>query len=64
MFEAVCRLKDSEKENERLPKAVSDLMLKKLIIRQAASGTEGPSSENSERSRRRRCLDHVITNVA
>ena len=32
------RLKDLEKENERLRKAVSDLTLEKLILREAASG--------------------------
>ena len=31
-------LKDLEKENERLRKAVSDLPLEKLILREAASG--------------------------
>lgn len=34
----VRRLKDLEKENERLRKAVSDLTLEKLILREAASG--------------------------
>lgn len=34
----VKRLKDLEKENERLREAVSDLMLKKLILKEAASG--------------------------
>ena len=32
------RLKELEKENERLRKAVSDLTLEKLILREAASG--------------------------
>jgi putative transposase len=32
------RLKDLEKENERLRKAVSDLTLKKLILKEAAAG--------------------------
>jgi putative transposase len=44
----VKRLKELEKENERLRKAVSDLTLEKLILREAASGTEGPRSETSE----------------
>ena len=35
----VKRLKELEKENERLRKAVSDLTLQKLILREAASGT-------------------------
>ena len=34
----VKRLKDLEKENERLRKAVSDLTLAKLILKEAASG--------------------------
>lgn len=32
------RLKELEKENERLRKAVSDLTLEKLILKEAASG--------------------------
>ena len=34
----VKRLKELEKENERLRKAVCDLTLEKLILREAASG--------------------------
>ena len=34
----VKRLKELEKENERLRKAVSDLALEKLILKEAASG--------------------------
>lgn len=34
----VKRLKELEKENERLRKAVSDLTLEKLVLREAASG--------------------------
>ena len=34
----VKRLKELEAENERLRKAVSDLTLEKLILREAASG--------------------------
>ena len=34
----VKRLKDLEKENERLRKAVSDLTLDKVILKEAASG--------------------------
>jgi len=34
----VKRLKELEKENERLRKAASDLTLEKLILREAASG--------------------------
>ncbi len=37
----VKRLKELEKENER-----SDLTLEKLILREAASGTEGPRQRN------------------
>ena len=42
----VKRLKELEKENERLRKAVSDLTLEKLILGEAASGTEGPRQRN------------------
>ena len=34
----VKRMKELEKENERLRKAVSDLTLEKLILKEAASG--------------------------
>jgi putative transposase len=34
----VKRLKEPEKENDRLRKAVSDLTLEKLILKEAASG--------------------------
>ncbi len=34
------RLKDLEKENERLRKAVSDLTLETLILKEAASGND------------------------
>lgn len=34
----VKRLKELEKENDRLRKAVSDLTLEKLILKEAASG--------------------------
>jgi len=37
-LDQVKRLKDLEKENERLRKAVSDLTLEKLILKEAASG--------------------------
>ena len=40
------RLKEVAKENERLRKAVSDLTPEKLILREAASGTEGPRQRN------------------
>lgn len=35
------RLKDLDKENTRLRKAVSDLILEKLILKEAAEGPEG-----------------------
>ena len=35
------RLKDLEKENERLRRAVSDLTLDKQIVAEAAKGPEG-----------------------
>lgn len=44
--DAVKRLKELEKENERLRRSVSDLTRKKLILREAASGTEGPRQRN------------------
>ena len=42
------RLKELEVENQRLRRAVSDLTLDKLILTEAARGTEGPRSETSE----------------
>jgi putative transposase len=42
----VKRLKDLEKENERLGKAVSDLTLAELILKEAASGAIGERSSN------------------
>ena len=39
------RLKELEVENQRLRRAVSDLTLDKLILTEAAQGTEGPRSE-------------------
>ncbi|UIJ70528.1 IS3 family transposase [Aurantimonas sp. HBX-1] len=50
----VKRLKDLEKENERLRKAVSDLTLEKLILREAAFG------KLVSPARRRCCIDHTI----
>ena len=40
----VKRLKELETENARLRKAVSDLTLEKLILKEAASGTDKPRS--------------------
>ena len=53
----VKRLKEFEKENERLRKAVSDLTLEKLILREAASGNFWAPPA------RRRCIDHVMTKL-
>ncbi|WP_427024574.1 IS3 family transposase [Aureimonas ureilytica] len=50
----VKRLKDLEKENERLRKAVSDLTLEKLILKEAAFG------KLVSPARRRRCIDHTV----
>jgi len=41
-------LKELETENQRLRRAVSDLTLDKMILTEAARGTEGPPSETSE----------------
>ena len=38
LIDQVKRLKELEKENDRLRKAVSDLTLEKLILKEAASG--------------------------
>jgi len=53
----VKRLKDVEKENERLRKAVSDLTLEKLILRGGCLG------KLLSPGRRRRCIDHVMTKL-
>ena len=42
----VKRLKELEAENARLRRAVSDLTLEKLILREAASGPEGQRQQN------------------
>ncbi len=42
----VKRLKDLEKENERLRKTVCDLTLEKLILLEAASGTRRTAQRN------------------
>ncbi|WP_148235142.1 IS3 family transposase [Parvularcula bermudensis] len=47
------RLKELEKENQRLRKAVSDLTLDKLILSEAAKG------KLLSPDRRRKCVDHV-----
>ncbi|MEI6641994.1 MAG: IS3 family transposase [Novosphingobium sp.] len=47
------RMKDLEKENLRLRRAVSDLTLDKLILQEAAPG------KLLSPARRRRCIDHV-----
>ena len=40
------RLKEPEAENQRLRRAVSDLTSDKLILTEAAQGTEGPRQQN------------------
>ena len=45
-LDQVKRLKELEAENTRLRRAVSDLTLEKLILKEAASGTEGPRQRN------------------
>lgn len=47
------RMKDLEKENARLRRAISDLTLDKLILQEAARGNF------LSPARRRRCIDHV-----
>ena len=42
----VKRLKELEAENARLRRAVSDLTLEKLILKEAASGPEGQRQQN------------------
>ena len=42
----VKRLKELEAENTRLRRAVSDLTLEKLILKEAASGPEGQRQQN------------------
>ena len=46
--EQLKRLKELEKENQRLRRAVSDLTLDKLILSEAARGAEGQRSATSE----------------
>jgi len=54
------RLKELEAENTRLLRAVSHLALDKMILAEAARGTEGPRSETSKPfSPARQCIDHV-----
>ena len=53
----VKRLKDLEKENERLRRAVSDLTLEKLILRRGRLG------KLLSPARRRACVDHVIAEL-
>ncbi|MES2496917.1 MAG: IS3 family transposase [Pseudomonadota bacterium] len=47
------RMKDLEKENVRLRRAISDLTLDKLILQEAAPG------KLLSPARRRRCIDHI-----
>ncbi|MBL4641016.1 MAG: IS3 family transposase [Erythrobacter sp.] len=52
------RMKDLEKENARLRRAISDLTLDKLILQEAAPG------KLLSPARRRRCIDHVRRELA
>ena len=45
-LDQVKRLMELELENARLRKAVNDLTLDKLILKEAARGTEGPRQRN------------------
>ncbi|MFC7292845.1 IS3 family transposase [Hirschia litorea] len=51
------RLKELEKENQRLRRAVSDLTIDKMILAEAAKG------KLLSPSRRRACVDHVISEL-
>ena len=42
----VKRLKSRETENQRLRRAISDMTLEKLILKEAASGPEGQRQQN------------------
>ncbi|NBT27705.1 MAG: IS3 family transposase, partial [Actinobacteria bacterium] len=52
------RMKDLEKENQRLRRAISDLTLDKLILQEAAPG------KLLSPARRRRCIDHVRSELS
>ena len=51
------RLKELERENTRLRKAVSDLTLDKLILNEVSDG------KVLSPSRRRRCVGHIMDQV-
>ena len=53
------RLKDLEKENGRLRKAISDLTLDKLILKEALEGKSCPEAGIASPARRRQCVDHL-----
>ncbi len=56
----VKRPKKLSKQNERLSRAVSDLALEKLALREAALGTEGARQQNVRAPpTRRACINHV-----
>ena len=57
-IDQVKRLKELETENTRLRKAVSDLTLDKLILKEAARGNL------LSPARRRACIEHVRTSPA
>ena len=52
-IEQVKKLKDLELENSRLRKAVSDLMLDKLILQEVSPG------KLLSPARRRACIEHI-----
>ena len=45
-FDQAKRLKELEAENNRLRRAVSDLTIEKLILKEAASGSDGQHQQN------------------
>ncbi|WP_144404713.1 IS3 family transposase [Belnapia sp. F-4-1] len=53
-LDQVKRLKELERENARLRKAVSDLTLEKVILKEAANG------KMVSPARRRTCVEHVV----
>lgn len=54
------RMKELEKENARLRRAISDLTLDKLILQEAARGAARRAEHKLlSPARRRRCIDHI-----
>ncbi|MBP0464181.1 IS3 family transposase [Roseomonas sp. PWR1] len=56
-LDQVKRLRELERENARLRKAVSDLTLEKVILKEAASG------KLVSPARRRACVEHVVREI-